>query len=108
VEWARRFGIKPVCRGLGLSDMDLKKRMGRRHEVREAPRAAGPTFVELSMDPGRRMQVPGERDGVQVGSQGGPEVEAVSPDGARMVMRWASGAAVDAGNLVASFLGRGR
>jgi hypothetical protein len=95
VEWARSFGINPVCRALGLSYTDLKKRMGQRHAVREVPRAVQPTFVEL------------QRSGFQAEGQGGPEVEVVRPDGARMVMRWPSGAAVEVGSLVASFLGRG-
>jgi hypothetical protein len=94
VEWARRFGINPVCRALSLSFTDLKKRMAPIAEVRQAPRAVEPTFIEL------------ERPGFQAGVQGGLAVEVASPDGARMLMRWPMGAAVDAGSLVASFLER--
>jgi len=108
VEWARRFGVNPICRALGLSFTDLRKRVEHVHQVRVVPRAAEPTFVELSLDPEARMRASGDRGGFQAGIHGGPVVEVVSPNGARMVMRWPLGAAVDAGELVASFLGRGR
>lgn len=96
--WAGRFGINPVCRALGLSYTDLKKRMAPVHQVRQVPRAVAvePTFIEL------------DRGGFQDGIHGGAVVELFSADGARMVMRWPSGGVVDAGSLVASFLGRGR
>lgn len=95
VAWARRFGINPVCKVLGLSFTDLKKRMGRaHHEVRARPKAVAATFVEF------------DGAGFQAGIPGSPVVEVISPDGARMVLRWPSGVAVDVGGLVASFLGR--
>jgi hypothetical protein len=103
VAWAGQFGINPVCRALGLSYTDLKQRMRpvhQVHQVRQKPMARAvavePTFVEL------------DRGCFQEGRHGGAVVELFSPDGARMVMRWAAGDAVDAGSLVASFLGRGR
>jgi hypothetical protein len=109
VAWARRFGVNPVCRALGLSYTDLQKRLGQpRHEVLQLPRPVEPAFVELSMDPGGRMRAPGEGAGFQAGALGCPAVEVISADGARMVMRWPAGSAVDMGDLMASFLGRRR
>jgi len=98
VEWVRGFGLSPVCRALGLSYTDIKKRMGQAGQIHLVAKAVEvePTFVEL------------DRQGLEPGSRGGPEVEVISPNGARMLMRWPAGATVDAGGIVASFLGRGR
>ena len=98
VAWVKRFGLSPVCRALGLSYTDIKKRMGQGGQIHLVARAVEvePTFVEL------------DRQVLKAGSREGPEVELISPNGARMLMRWPAGATVDAGNLVASFLGRGR
>lgn len=95
VEWARRFGVNPVCRALGLSFTDLQKRMGQpRHKVLQLPKPVEVNFVEL------------EGAGFHTGAPGCPVVEVISVDGARMVMRWPTGSAVDIGDLMVSFLGR--
>jgi hypothetical protein len=95
VEWARRFGVNPVCRALGLSFTDLQTRLGQtRHEVMQMPKPAVPTFVEL------------EGTGFHADTPACPVVEVIGPDGARMVMRWPAGSAVDVGTLMASFLAR--
>lgn len=107
VEWARRFGVNPVCRALGLSYTDLQKRLGLpHHEVLQVPRPVEPAFAEFSLDPRGRMRALGEATGFQAGAPESPAVEVISADGARMVMRWPAGCAVDMGDLMASFLGR--
>lgn len=106
MEWARRFGINPVSKALGLSFTDLRKRMEKGHEIRQVPKALEPTFVELSLDPGAGLRGPGESAEFCPGFTEGPIVEVARPDGARLVMRWPAGASMDAGSLVASFLGR--
>jgi len=70
------------------------------------PRPVEPAFVELSLGLGGRMRAPGEGAGFQAGAPGCPAVEVISPDGARMVMRWPAGSAVEVEALMASFLGR--
>ena len=95
VSWARRYGVNPVCRALGLSFTDLQKRLGQiHHEVLHRPKPAAPTFLEF------------EGTGFHTETPGCPVVEVISPDGARMVMRWPAGSVVEVEALMASFLGR--
>jgi len=73
VEWAKRFGVNPVCRALVLSFTDLQARLGRtRHEVLQMPKPAVPTFVEME-GVGFHAEVPEC-----------PVVEVIGPDGARI------------------------
>ena len=96
-EWASKVGINPVCKALGLSYADLKKRIQPKQAIRvfQQREPVKPTFAEL--------------DGAFFTgglSQAGPTVEVTNPDGGRLVMRLAPGSAVDAIGLLETFLGR--
>jgi len=96
-EWASKVGINPVCKALGLSYSDLKKRAQPKQALQVFQRSGPlpPTFAEL--------------DGAFFAggvSQAGPTVEVTNPDGGRLVMRLAPGGTVDAIGLLESFLGR--
>ena len=96
-EWASKLGINPVCKALGLSYSDLKKRSQTKQglQVYQRPDPVPPSFAEL--------------DGAFFAgglSQAGPTVEVTNPDGGRLVMRLAPGSVVDALGLLESFLGR--
>ena len=108
-EWASKLGINPVCKALGLSYSDLKKRSQTKQglQVYQRPDPVPPTFAELALDPGARMRAPGDGAFFAGGlSQAGPTVEVTNPDGGRLVMRLAPGSVVDAMGLLESFLGR--
>ena len=96
-EWASRVGINPVCKALGLSYSDLKKRAQPKQALQVFQRSGPmpPTFAELD----------GAFFAGGVG-QAGPTVEVTNPDGGRLVMRLAPGGTVDAIGLLESFLGR--
>lgn len=96
-EWASKLGINPVCKALGLSYSDLKKRRQPKqgHQVYQRPAPVPPSFAEL--------------DGAFFAggpSQAVPTVEVTNPDGGRLVMRLAPGSVVDAMGLLEAFLGR--
>lgn len=97
-EWARCYGINPVCGALGLSYTDLKKRMGQSHGLRQVLKTAPmkATFMEL--------------DGAMVlpDAPVGAVVEVTSADGGHMVLRLPAGSPLDPFGLVTSFLGRDR
>ena len=93
-DWARREGISPTCKALGLSFTDLKKHMGIRHDLRHVPSLLKPTFVALG-----QACLQGE---VQTGAV----LEVTGRDGERMVLRFAPGSVVDAPGLLATFMGR--
>jgi hypothetical protein len=96
-EWASKLGINPVCKALGLSYSDLKKRSQTKQglHVYQRPDPVPPTFAELD-----GAFFAGEL------SQAGATVEVNTPDGGRLVMRLAPGSVVDAMGLLESFLGR--
>jgi len=96
-EWASKVGINPVCKALGLSYADLKKRSQPKQtlHVFQRPDPVPPTFAELD---GAFFT-----DGV---SHTGPTVEVTNPDGGRLVMRLAPGSTVDALGLLQAFLER--
>jgi len=84
VSWAKHFGVNPVCRTLGLSYTDLKRRLGTGHKVlRYCPDPVQPTFVELN-----GSNFLGD---LQVG----PVLEVTNPDGGRMLLRLPAGSLVD-------------
>ena len=122
---ARRFGINRASHALGLNYIKVRDHAGQGAGLVHQPRAARAAvvkpalpvspagireterhFVELSMDPGARVRAPGEPAAFPEEAGAGPVVEVTSRDGARMVMRWPCGSTVDAGAMVASFLGR--
>jgi len=96
-EWASKVGINPVCKALGLSYADLKKRLQPKQalQVYQRPDPVRPTFAELD---GAFFE-----GGM---NQAGPTVEVTNPDGGRLVMRLAPGSTVDALDLLQAFLGR--
>ena len=96
-DWAAKVGINPVCKCLGLSYSDLKKRCQPKQDLGVCRLSAPvrPVFAEL--------------DGAYFAggeSQVGPVVEVLAPDGGRLVMRLAPGSAVDALGLMQAFLER--
>ena len=94
-DWAAKVGINPVCKALGLSYADLKKRLQPKQVlgVLQLPKSVQPTFAAL--------------DGAFFTSEMspvGPVVEVTKPDGGRLVVRLALGSAVDTLGLLQSFL----
>jgi hypothetical protein len=112
VELAKRFGMNPICRSMGLSYGALKTRLDKcsgpqqptskpRPEPILSPvpqpkpkvQAMAATFVELG------------GDNLLSEIQAGPVLEVSTRDGVRVVLRLPAGSSVDLASLMTTFLG---
>lgn len=92
---ARKHGVSPVCRHVGLGYASLQKRVAAA-EAASSEESAGEGFVELSA-----AQLLG-------GSPSQTMLELSARDGTRLTLRLAPGSEVDVVGLVEGFRGRGR